>query len=750
MTSKLDHALALAKHGLRVFPLIEGGKLPAIDGWPEKATTDVEQIKAWWTDPVLGWPRDYNIGIATGDGLTVLDVDNKGKKKGNDSLALLADLYGPVPSTPRTLTPTGGLHLFFRCDVPLRNSAGKLGDGLDVRGYHGFVVAPGSELVNEHGHPSGTYKWIQEPVDGDVLPEMPRWLLGLCERADPDAPAKTTPLIELDTDAAVARTRDYLISSAPRAVEGQHGDTTTFQVAARCKDLGVSEATAADLMLEHWNPTCSPPWDPEELQRKVANAYRYGTSAPGAAAPEAQFEPVEETGNSGQLDNDIDISADALTALTRRFKSVSDLNREFAFIIAGGGHHVLWETVDPRGQATIEHLNEQTFNKLFASVTRMPEGAKKPIGLTALWMNSPLRRTYQGIDFAPMRDALPGFYNLWRGFAIEPPADIDMQRAVQGCSLWLEHLRDNVCRGDKGHAAWLLNWFAHLVQRPWEKPLVAVVFKGKKGVGKNALVRYVAAMLGQHALTAANRRLLVSNFNGHLEKLLLFVLDEAFWSGDKQAEGVLKDLVTGGALPIEHKGKEPFTVPNLMRIVIIGNEEWLVPASEDERRWAVFDVGEGRQQDTAFFESLDQQMANGGTEALLWLLQHTELAPGNIVKAPATAALLEQKEASLDPFCEWWLTCLIEGRIEGLTAAWATEVPCDDLRDCFLRYAQRRSIRGRLPDERIIGRMLKKVCKSSDRGRGPRPEQVRIYKLPGLEAARAEWCEFMRQPRDWD
>jgi hypothetical protein len=46
----------------------------------------------------------------------------------------------------------------------------------------------------------------------------------------------------------------------------------------------------------------------------------------------------------------------------------------------------------------------------------------------------------------------------------------------------------------------------------------------------------------------------------------MFALDEAFWSGDKQAEGTLKDLITGRDHVIEHKGKEPYTVANKTRV----------------------------------------------------------------------------------------------------------------------------------------------------------------------------------------
>ena len=51
-----------------------------------------------------------------------------------------------------------------------------------------------------------------------------------------------------------------------------------------CKSFGISEALAFDLMWEHWNPRCIPPWSAEEVdhfEQKIENGYAYNTSPPG-------------------------------------------------------------------------------------------------------------------------------------------------------------------------------------------------------------------------------------------------------------------------------------------------------------------------------------------------------------------------------------------------------------------------------------------------------------------------------------
>ena len=83
----------------------------------------------------------------------VLDVDPAAG--GSESLARLERFGGPVPMTAKARTGGGGVHIFFRYPrrTEIRNSAGLLGPGLDVRGEGGYVVVPPSRT-------RGPYEWV--------------------------------------------------------------------------------------------------------------------------------------------------------------------------------------------------------------------------------------------------------------------------------------------------------------------------------------------------------------------------------------------------------------------------------------------------------------------------------------------------------------------------------------------------------------------------------------------------------------
>lgn len=273
-----EAALLWAARGFKVFPIVAGTKTPLVADFPTVATGDPDKVRALWTDPVMGegWPLPHNVGVLTGGDLLVLDVDTKRGKPGLASLAALE--LGTPTLTIRT--PTGGKHLYFRTDREVANSADHPGPGLDVRGRHGYVLAPGSAIDTGH---------YEIERDGPVAAAPLHFLARLAaarERADTTAPAT-----DLDTPEAIERARDFLRTRAP-AVEGQGGDDWTYRTAAIVKDLGLSAGMALDVLLD-WNETNAPPWSVEELETKVENAFAYGLSAAGSQSPAVDLAGIE-------------------------------------------------------------------------------------------------------------------------------------------------------------------------------------------------------------------------------------------------------------------------------------------------------------------------------------------------------------------------------------------------------------------------------------------------------------------------
>src|SRR5687768_12831600 len=101
------------------------------------------------------------------------------------------------------------------------------------------------------------------------------------------------------------------------------------------------------------------------------------------------------------------------------------------------------------------------------------------------------------------------------------------------------------------------------------------------------------------------------------------------------------------------KGQNRVTVRNMIHLLIASNNDWVAPASVEERRFCITEVGEDHMQDKPYFAAIEQQLDNGGLHAMLHDLLHRDLSGFEIRDVPRTDALLEQKIRSLDPVMKW-------------------------------------------------------------------------------------------------
>jgi hypothetical protein len=268
------------------------------------------------------------------------------------------------------------------------------------------------------------------------------------------------------------------------------------------------------------------------------------------------------------------------------------------------------------------------------------------------WLEHPNRRQYKGMLLIPNGDR-PNYYNLWKGWSITPQKG--------DWSKLKEHIKTNISQGKPELNEYVLKWIAFAVQYPGRPSEVALVMRGKRGVGKSILGNIFGKLFGQNFLHIFSRQHLVGNFNLHLRDCIFLFADEAFWAGDKQAEGVLKGLITEPTLVIEGKGKDIVTTKNMLHIMMASNSEWIAPAGLEERRYCILDVGDKHIQDKAYFGAIQKQMEKGGYAAMLHDLLDMDISDFEIRDVPDTEGLREQKILSMDPETAWWFQKLNDG-----------------------------------------------------------------------------------------
>lgn len=720
-------ATRLVGKGFSVFPLIPGGKTPLIEGYFDASTSDLEWITSHWSRV-----EGCNVGIAM-KGFVGIDIDRKNGRDGMEWVLEMKAQGNLWPETYIQKTPTGGLHLVYSVpsDIRIGNSASRLGVGVDIRGQNssGYLVGSGSRTE------IGTYT-----DNGRDCAEAPAWLLEKIKTTiTPQAPREERT--EVDEVAAKRRGIEW--------VQHQEGyaagrNERNYQLATRLKNMGVNEDDATEILCEHWAPRCTPPYPPEKVKEIVTNGYNYAKEKDPILAPEHVFD-------------ELPIPPEDIARKEEAF----DFFKDCAYMIKGGRDCVLWKTTDPFGKPTIIELLPETFHNRFISKKKKVEinGKLKVVQLSREWFYSPDRKEYNGYVFDPSRKCTDKYYNTFQGFNVQPLAKgvEPSPRAKSSVDKFVEHITENVCLGNKEHAHWVMSWFAQIFQRPWDRPDVALVLKGKKGTGKSAPMDRIGYLLGKMYLADANKRTFASNFNKHLEKLLLYGMEESFWGGHKDIESILKHLVTGKKKLIEPKGKESYEVTNFTRHMILGNDDWIIPASQDERRFAVFEMGEDRMQDGDFFESMRVDMEeHGGAEYFLRYLLDYDISGVNLNRAPKTAALSQQQERSYNHYQSWWYAGLEMGEIDGIAfmeGGWPRSVFRQEMYRSFLKWKQIHFPRSNYNlTESEFGKKLREMCPEvGSKSLRQENSRIRTYELPTLEVARKSWEKLHRgSPINWD
>jgi putative DNA primase/helicase len=231
-----DGCISPAKHPYA--PLVPRGLLDA--------TADLDRVRRWFDS-------DLNLGVRTsnGDALLVLDIDPR--HDGDKSLAALEQKHGAFPHTWRSITGSGGEHVFFDASGlgELKHGRDKdigLGSGIDVPHY---VVGPGSRHICGR-----LYAWSVDHHPAETpLARPPAWLVEHLQTG------------RIATDGGTTTAHD------PVAWAAAHGGMVTeYRDVAICEVAGkllraVSIDPAFALTLVHaWNEThCAPPLAPGEV-----------------------------------------------------------------------------------------------------------------------------------------------------------------------------------------------------------------------------------------------------------------------------------------------------------------------------------------------------------------------------------------------------------------------------------------------------------------------------------------------------
>jgi hypothetical protein len=268
--------------GWAVFLCLPGEKEPATRRGCRDATDNESTIREMFA----AYPNG-NIGIACGSAsnVFVVDLDEKHGISGRQAIADLEEEYGRLPATVEQITPSGGRHLLFRCpDVEIRNSAGRIAKGIDIRGEGGYIMAAPSVYRDV-----GAYRWNPElhPMR-TAIAEAPEWLIKLAARQpEPEIPAGPRPEAqhlnnrygEAALDSAVRRILDAGSGTQESTLNGEAYSMGRLAAGgALPPSLALESLIWAGQRIPSYDPR--QPWRATKVEQKIRRAFAAGLRQP--------------------------------------------------------------------------------------------------------------------------------------------------------------------------------------------------------------------------------------------------------------------------------------------------------------------------------------------------------------------------------------------------------------------------------------------------------------------------------------
>lgn len=242
----------------------------------------------------VSYPRgEYGVVLRPDD--LIVDIDPRNFPEGRKCWSEFCAEF-KIPSLLKTRivqTGSGGMHIYLKKPAAFsvrKTMPNKTYPGLDFLSAGNYIIGPGSAV------PDSNYNEYKIIADYKIA-AAPMELLNVLIKAPKDFTEKTTEIFR-DTPENISRFIEFL-KTAETAEQGKSGDLTTYKTACRGRDYGLSAPVCCEVMTNHWNTRCVPPWNERDLMNKVFNAYRYndapiGTRDPFVVLPDLDKEQDEK------------------------------------------------------------------------------------------------------------------------------------------------------------------------------------------------------------------------------------------------------------------------------------------------------------------------------------------------------------------------------------------------------------------------------------------------------------------------
>ena len=553
-------AVDYAKRGWMVFPLhsiaddgvctcgnaacSDAGKHPRVARGLKEASRDLKQIDDWFGASA---PRS-NIGVVTGEvsGITVLDIDVGEGKFGAESWADAIADHGE-PDTLIAETGSGGMHVIFQYNSALKTASNVLGKGVDSRNDGGYIVAAPSRHRS-----GGTYKWLNWGTALAVLPAH------LSRRKETRGRPKKDDMYR----------GKYTIEQVATMLESVPADDRDLW-----RSVGIILGREFDRVDEAW--TVYQEWSAKFSGKKGRNH--------NEIMHEAFYELSQQN-----AEKQLTVGTIVKAALDNGWAPKSGEVPLGNFIYYGPGNNYIYRPTNSfwiaaAVDSAVSPVNEN------GKLMKASDWLRKNALVTSMTSDPSIEDDYvKGYDCRDgevVVSAGAALFNAYR----RPTIELGVPKMAQP---FLDHVHRIFNKA--GDAEQFLNYMAHRVQKPWEKPRFALLIAGGQGVGKDTAIEFCCPAIGAWNVSNIDPGAFEQSFNEYAAATLVRISEAANlhemskWAFNERT----KVLIAGSpdTCQINPKYGQKFSVRMYCGVIITTNHlanGIYIP--EDDRRYDVID-----------------------------------------------------------------------------------------------------------------------------------------------------------------
>ena len=226
-------------------------------------------------------------------------------------------------------------------------------------------------------------------------------------------------------------------------------------------------------------------------------------------------------------------------------------------------------------------------------------------GFTGEWNEDKKQKTHYTYNYYPNEKLCPAnIKNLWKPFPILK-VPLDPNASTSKITDFITTLLGKECN------EYVLNWLAHIVQRPERKTEICILLYGSQGCGKSTIGEYILRkIIGLDKMIITSKADKMFGRFVNTQGKLLAVLNEASGKDTFNICDVLKDAITCSMTEQEKKGIDAVSVIDYTNYIFTTNNINSVKIPEDDRRFMPIEINEELKNNKSYFKELYADLDN--------------------------------------------------------------------------------------------------------------------------------------------